>query len=145
MGKDDYVFVIFGGASQYSGGDVNEFVWMRRIANQTFHESKRMEHIVGPKMAQAMLYMFCYYKLHPFEFHPGYAKEMDREDGSSVPRPNLGTRLRNGQFPHRSFILEVSTNARLNSARLVLLCHSRSENLMEQSISTTIVYDPTIR
>lgn len=33
----DYMLVIFGGTSQYDGDDINKFLWMPKIANQTFH------------------------------------------------------------------------------------------------------------
>jgi dolichyl-diphosphooligosaccharide--protein glycosyltransferase len=76
----DYMLVIFGGASQYSGDDVNKFLWMPRIANQTFTNiSGDMYlhpggYLVGEKMAvnmtSAAIYKFWYHNFAKFTISP---------------------------------------------------------------------------
>ena len=82
------MLVIFGGAAQYSGDDINKFLWMPRIANQTFtnisgsmYQPSPYEHIVGPKMTvnmtNSMIYKFCYNNFARFQLHPSYPKGTD--------------------------------------------------------------------
>ena len=88
MMEADYMLVIFGGAAQYSGDDINKFLWMPRIANQTFtnisgsmYQPSPYEHIVGQKMtvnmSNSMLYKFCYNNFGRYQLHPSYPKGTD--------------------------------------------------------------------
>ena len=74
MMEADYMLVIFGGASGYDGDDINKFLWMPKIANQTFtnisgdmYISSPYEPVVGPKMTvnmtHSMMFKFCYNNL----------------------------------------------------------------------------------
>ncbi|KAH7815452.1 putative dolichyl-diphosphooligosaccharide--protein glycosyltransferase subunit STT3B [Monocercomonoides exilis] len=68
----DYILVLFGGMSGYSGDDVNKFLWMVRIGGGVFpriveadYLSKRGEYRVdseaGPAFLNCILYKMCYY------------------------------------------------------------------------------------
>ncbi|OHS92951.1 Oligosaccharyl transferase STT3 subunit family protein [Tritrichomonas foetus] len=84
----DYMLVIFGGAAQYSGDDINKFLWMPRIAHQTFdnitgemYQPSPYEHIIGDRMTQnmtnSMMYRFCYNNFKRFQLHPSYPSGHD--------------------------------------------------------------------
>ena len=82
-----YMLVIFGGASHYSGDDINKFLWMPRIANQTFtnisdtlYQITPYHPVVGERMTtnmtHSMMFKFCYkdfsnYRINP-HFQYGY-------------------------------------------------------------------------
>jgi dolichyl-diphosphooligosaccharide--protein glycosyltransferase len=100
MMEADYMLVIFGGASQYSGDDINKFLWMPRIAHQTFtnisgtmYQNSPYEHIIGPRittnMSASMLFKFCYYNFIRFKLHPNYAPGYDY--ARRVPVPGVET------------------------------------------------------
>lgn len=84
----NYMLVIFGGATQYSGDDINKFLWMPRIAHQTFDNiTGEMYHnpqyggIVGPNIMHnfsiSMMFKFCYNNFKRFQLHPTYPKGTD--------------------------------------------------------------------
>jgi dolichyl-diphosphooligosaccharide--protein glycosyltransferase len=88
MMEADYMLVIFGGASQYSGDDVNKFLWMPRIAHQTFtnisgemYTLPSNSHIVGEKMApnmtSATIYKFWYNNFARFQLRESLPRGHD--------------------------------------------------------------------
>ncbi|EAY09105.1 Oligosaccharyl transferase STT3 subunit family protein [Trichomonas vaginalis G3] len=77
-----YLLVIFGGASGYDGDDINKFMWMPKIANQTFHnisgsmfQKKEGYPIVGQiqtdNMTHSMMFKMCYYNFKDYQIQPG--------------------------------------------------------------------------
>ena len=77
----DYLLVIFGGASEYDGDDINKFLWMPKIANQTFtnisgdlYLRAGQQSLVGKEqtdnMTQSMMFKMCYYNFKDFEIFP---------------------------------------------------------------------------
>ena len=99
MMEADYMLVIFGGASGYDGDDINKFLWMPKIANQTFHNisgdmyvSSPYEPVVGPhmtvNMTHSMMFKFCYYNFNRFVFHPQIPKGFDLMRQVDVPHLN---------------------------------------------------------
>jgi dolichyl-diphosphooligosaccharide--protein glycosyltransferase len=84
----DYMLVIFGGASKYSGDDVNKFLWMPRIAHQTFanitgdmYTLPSNSHVVAERMAENMtsatIYKFWYNNFARFQLHESIPKGTD--------------------------------------------------------------------
>ncbi|KAH0785228.1 Oligosaccharyl transferase STT3 subunit family protein [Histomonas meleagridis] len=84
----DYMLVIFGGASAYSGDDINKFLWMPRIANQTFTNISGDMYQVNPysgpvgeqmtnNMTNSMMFKFCYNNFKRFQLYPTQPKGMD--------------------------------------------------------------------
>ncbi|KAK2950221.1 putative Dolichyl-diphosphooligosaccharide--protein glycosyltransferase subunit STT3 [Blattamonas nauphoetae] len=68
----DYILVVFGGMSGFSGDDINKFLWMVRIGGGVFprikekdYLSKRGEYRVdreaGPAFLTSLMYSMCYY------------------------------------------------------------------------------------
>ena len=68
----NYVLVIFGGMSYYSGDDISKFLWMVRIAAGVFPQIKetnyysngqyRIDSDVSPTMRDCLMYRLCYYR-----------------------------------------------------------------------------------
>ena len=84
----DYLLVIFGGASGYDGDDINKFLWMPKIANQTFtnisgnlYQKRNAYGIVGQSqtdnMTNSMMFKMCYYNFKDFQIHPSVKKTFD--------------------------------------------------------------------
>ena len=88
MMEANYLLVVFGGASGYDGDDINKFLWMPKIANQTFHnisgtmyQTTPYSPIVGNtqtnNMTNSMMFKMCYYQFKRFQIHPTVPKGMD--------------------------------------------------------------------
>jgi dolichyl-diphosphooligosaccharide--protein glycosyltransferase len=68
----NYVLVIFGGMSQYSGDDISKFLWMVRIAagvfpkikeNNYYHKGHyRVDKLVSKTMSESLMYRLAYYR-----------------------------------------------------------------------------------
>merc|ERR1711908_239540 len=68
----NYVLVIFGGMSNYSGDDISKFLWMVRIAAGVFPKIKennyynrghyRVDKEASPTMKKSLMYRLCYYR-----------------------------------------------------------------------------------
>lgn len=67
----DYVMVLFGGYTGFSGDDMNKFSWILRIAGNVYPNIKRSEYMKGnlnigddmpPKLRESVMYKLCYYK-----------------------------------------------------------------------------------
>jgi len=64
----DYVLVIFGGASGYSGDDINKFLWMVRIGglNEREYFTSQGEYRIdsggSPVLLNCLMYKLCYYR-----------------------------------------------------------------------------------
>jgi len=68
----NYVLVIFGGMSNYSGDDISKFLWMVRIAAGVFPQIKennyysrghyRVDSEVSPTMKNCLMYKLAYYR-----------------------------------------------------------------------------------
>jgi dolichyl-diphosphooligosaccharide--protein glycosyltransferase len=98
----DYMMVIFGGASQYQGDDINKFLWMPRIANQTFTNisgdmyigrSGIVGEFMTANMTGSMLFKFSYYNFGRFSFHPSMPMGLDMARFVKLPNAKLSVRL----------------------------------------------------
>jgi len=79
----NYVLVIFGGVSYYSGDDISKFLWMIRIGGNNFYQSNlllagvfpqikennyynngvyRIDSEASPTMKNCLMYKLCYYR-----------------------------------------------------------------------------------
>ncbi|OHT08326.1 Oligosaccharyl transferase STT3 subunit family protein [Tritrichomonas foetus] len=114
----DYMLVIFGGACGYDGDDINKFLWMPKIANQTFtnisgdmYMSSPYESIVGPNMrinmTNSMMFRFCYNNFKRYQFHPSLPQGMDLMRYTQVP--NLDIKLTHFQeaFTSKHWIVRI--------------------------------------
>ena len=69
----DYVLVLYGGVSRYSGDDINKFLWPIRIASGVFPDKVQESDFIGSrgytvdetateKMKNSVMYKLCYYR-----------------------------------------------------------------------------------
>jgi len=97
----DYVLVIFGGYSHYSGDDINKFLWMVRIGGGVFPHIKeedyygngqyRIDKGGSETMLNCLMYKLCYYRFDEVRspYHRGAGFDS----------------LRNGEMGHKGFKL----------------------------------------
>jgi dolichyl-diphosphooligosaccharide--protein glycosyltransferase len=118
MMEADYMLVVFGGASAYDGDDINKFLWMPKIANQTFtnisgdmYISGANEAVAAPHMTHnmtlSMMFRFCYHNFRRFQFHPTVSIGTDL--ARRTPVPNLDIKLVNFQeaFTTKNWIIRI--------------------------------------
>ncbi|EZG66584.1 oligosaccharyl transferase STT3 [Gregarina niphandrodes] len=73
----DYVFVLFGGVTRYSGDDLNKFVWIIRIASREFPDCPTEEEFMSPytggyevgeqaspTLRSSLMYLLSYHNFH---------------------------------------------------------------------------------
>lgn len=115
----DYMLVVFGGASGYDGDDINKFMWMPRIANQTFtnisgglYMQPRQPTLVGAyqthNMTNSMMFKFCYHNFKRFRFHPSVPNGYDLARRDEI-KQGLDIRLKNFEeaYTTKNWILRI--------------------------------------
>lgn len=114
----NYMLVIFGGASGYDGDDINKFLWMPKIANQTFHnisgdmyQVSPYEPVAGARMTHnmtiSMMFKFCYYNFKRFQFHPQVPKGMDLMRYQQIPNLDIKLNLFQEAFTSKHWIVRI--------------------------------------
>jgi len=103
----DYVLVIFGGMTGYSGDDINKFLWMVRIGGGVFPHIKEPDYFGGgqyrmdaggsPTMLNCMMYKASYYRFDELKI--------------DYSRPAGFDRARNVEIGHKGFELDVLDEA----------------------------------
>ena len=83
----DYVLVIYGGNSHYSGDDINKFLWMVRIGGGVYPHIKeenylsrygyRTDSSVTPTMRNSLMYRLAYYRTWQVDTAQGKPKGWD--------------------------------------------------------------------
>ena len=118
MMEADYMLVVFGGASGYDGDDINKFLWMPKIANQTFHNisgdmyvSSPYEPVVGPhmtvNMTHSMMFKFCYHNFKRFQFHPQVPKGFDLMRKVNIPHLDFKLTHFQEAFSSKHWIIRI--------------------------------------
>lgn len=95
----NYVLVIFGGFSQYSGDDINKFIWMIRIAagyyprvkedNYFARGSYRVDSGATETMLNCMMYKFSYYRFDEVKASHKNPEGYDMVRNSVIGRKNI--------------------------------------------------------
>jgi dolichyl-diphosphooligosaccharide--protein glycosyltransferase len=118
MMEADYMLVVFGGASGYDGDDINKFLWMPKIANQTFtnisgdmYISSAYEPTVGPhmtvNMTHSMMFRFCYYNFKRFQFHAQVQRGTDLARWVQVPHLDIKLTHFQEAFTSKNWIIRI--------------------------------------
>ena len=114
-----YMLVIFGGATRYSGDDISKFLWMPRIANQTFHnisgdmyQPSPWSPIVGTdmtvNMTNSMMFKFCYNNYKKWTPHPQFRPGFDLTRNTNIPNINsISLSLFEEAFTTRNWIVRI--------------------------------------
>nr|CDS28695.2 oligosaccharyl transferase [Hymenolepis microstoma] len=97
----DYVLIIFGGMSGYSGDDINKFLWMVRIAQgehpKDIHEQDyytaqgeyRIDHMAPPAMVNSLMYKMSYYRFAEMTIDPRMPAGFDRARNAEIGVKNI--------------------------------------------------------
>lgn len=125
----DYVLVIYGGISRYSGDDINKFLWMVRIGggvyphiNEEDYVSKygyRIDNMVLPAMKNCLMYKLCYYRT--WEVDTAYGK------------PKGYDNVRNANPGYKNFKLHYFTEA-FTSERWIVRIYRRNNRANREAI-----------
>jgi len=91
----DYVLVIFGGLTGYSGDDINKFLWMVRIAGGVFPWIKEPDYFTprgeyrvdaegAPALLNSLMYKLSYYRFGSTQLEPGKPTGFDRVRNAEI-------------------------------------------------------------
>lgn len=84
----DYVMVLFGGKTGFSGDDMNKFLWIIRIAGNTFPHIKESDYVpdgyhldsrISDKMKNSVMYKLNYYRFWEDDIGRGKGYDMVRK------------------------------------------------------------------
>jgi hypothetical protein len=98
----DYVLIIFGGFSGYSGDDINKFYWMERIGGGVFPNEVpkerdfvgrdgqlRVDKDAGPAMLNCLMYKLSYHRFGEVSMGWNYPKGLDRARNQEIANKNV--------------------------------------------------------
>ncbi|VDO04034.1 unnamed protein product [Rodentolepis nana] len=115
----DYVLIIFGGMSGYSGDDINKFLWMVRIAQgehpKDIHEQDyytaqgdyRIDHTAPPAMVNSLMYKMSYYRFAEMTIDPRMPAGFDRARNSEIGVKNIKLTHLEEAFTSEHWIVRV--------------------------------------
>ena len=97
----NYVLVIFGGFSSYSGDDINKFIWIIRITSGYYPRVKEENFIKGgyrvdagasETMLNCMMYKFSFYRFDETKSQKNQPEGYDLVRGTVMGRKNIKLR-----------------------------------------------------
>ncbi|KAL5966323.1 Dolichyl-diphosphooligosaccharide--protein glycosyltransferase subunit STT3B [Taenia solium] len=115
----DYVLIIFGGVSGYSGDDINKFLWMVRIAQgehpKDIHEQDyytaqgeyRIDHQVPKAMFNSLMYKMSYYRFAEIRLDPRMPVGFDRARNAEIGVKNIELTHLEEAFTSEHWIVRV--------------------------------------
>nr|CDS21405.1 oligosaccharyl transferase [Echinococcus granulosus] len=115
----DYVLIIFGGVSGYSGDDINKFLWMVRIAQgehpKDIHEQDyytaqgeyRVDHQVPKTMVNSLMYKMSYYRFAEIRLDPRMPAGYDRARNTEIGVKNIELTHLEEAFTSEHWIVRV--------------------------------------
>lgn len=86
----DYLMVVFGGKTGYSGDDINKFLWILRIAANVYPHLKEsdftingyvVDNRISPAFKNSIMYKLCYYRYWEDDTHRGKGFDLVRNSG----------------------------------------------------------------
>ena len=113
----DYVLVIFGGYSGYSGDDINKFIWIVRITSGYYPRTKEKNYI-GPSgyrtdnagtetMFNSMMYKFSYYRFDETKSSRSTQEGYDIARGYTIGRKNIKLKYFNEAYTTQNWIVRI--------------------------------------
>jgi dolichyl-diphosphooligosaccharide--protein glycosyltransferase len=114
----DYMLVVFGGMADYDEDDINKFLWMPQIANQTFrnisgdmYQSGPDESCVGQhmtvNMSASMLFKFCYYNFGRFRFPDSVPRGTDMMRKTQIANLDFTLNWFEEAFTSKNWIVRI--------------------------------------
>eukprot|EP01017_Pseudomicrothorax_dubius_P006254 TRINITY_DN11755_c0_g1_i1.p1 TRINITY_DN11755_c0_g1~~TRINITY_DN11755_c0_g1_i1.p1 ORF type:complete len:762 (+),score=212.95 TRINITY_DN11755_c0_g1_i1:119-2404(+) len=150
----DYVLVIFGGFSYYSGDDINKFLWMVRIGGGVFPHIKeedyygrgqyRIDQHATPTMLNCLMYKLCYYRFDEVKTDywkpPGY----DTVRGTEIGHKGFKLKRFEEAFTSERWIVRIY-KVKPRENRDGLSIRSRSVVSMPEKLSEATLGGPTFK
>ena len=113
----NYVLVIFGGYSAYSGDDINKFIWIVRITSGYYPRTKE-ENYIGPKgyktdasatetMLESMMYKFSYYRFDEAKPSRSQQEGYDLVRGYVIGKKNIKLRHFSEAYTTDNWIVRI--------------------------------------
>lgn len=113
----NYVLVIFGGFSAYSGDDINKFIWIIRITSGYYPRIKE-ENYISPTgyrtdagatetMLNSMMYKFSYYRFDEVKASRGSPEGHDLVRGYVIGRKNIKLRHFSEAYTTDNWIVRI--------------------------------------
>lgn len=134
----DYVLVIFGGVTGYSGDDINKFLWMVRIGGGVFPHIKEPDYFAGgqfrvdaggsPTLLNCMMYKLCYYRFDELQ--------------AEYSRPGGYDRARNVEIGNKGFELTHLEEAFTSEHWIVRIFKVKKRETFDATSSAPSLKDP---
>lgn len=113
----NYVLVIFGGFSAYSGDDINKFIWIIRITSGYYPRIKE-ENYISPSgyrtdasatetMLNSMMYKFSYYRFDEVKASRSSPEGHDLVRGYVIGRKNIKLRHFSEAYTTDNWIVRI--------------------------------------
>ncbi|CAL2035993.1 unnamed protein product [Caenorhabditis brenneri] len=127
----DYILVIFGGVSMYTGDDINKFLWMVRIAQgehpndirESNYVSASGEYTTGAGAPEAMfdslLYKMCYYHFAETQLGPNNQIGYDRARGYVIGHKNIKLEYIEEAFTTYNWLVRIYKRKKLPNRPVV--------------------------
>jgi dolichyl-diphosphooligosaccharide--protein glycosyltransferase len=113
----DYVLVIFGGLSAYSGDDINKFIWIIRITAGYYPRVKeenflargnyRIDSGASETMLNSMMYKFSYYRFDEVKTSRSQPEGYDLVRGAVMGRKNIKLRHFSEAYTTENWIVRI--------------------------------------
>ena len=112
----NYVLVIFGGYSGYSGDDINKFIWIIRITSGYYPKVKEENFVKGgyrsdssasETMLNSMMYKFSYYRFDEVKSRGNQVEGYDVTRGYVMGRKNIKMRHFSEAYTTDNWIVRV--------------------------------------
>jgi len=113
----DYVLVIFGGYSHYSGDDINKFLWMVRIGGGVYPHIKeedyyakgsyRVDTYASETMLNCLMYKLCYYRFDEVRTNPQKPAGWDSLRGGEIGHKGFKLRRFEEAFTSENWIVRI--------------------------------------
>jgi len=113
----DYVLVIFGGYSHYSGDDINKFLWMVRIGGGVYPHIKeedyyakgayRVDQYATETMLHCLMYKLSYYRFDEVRTHPQKPGGYDSLRGAEIGHKGFKLRRFEEAFTSENWIVRL--------------------------------------
>ena len=110
----DYVLVIFGGKTGYGGDDINKFLWIIRIAGNTFPSIKesdfttngyRVDSAISPTFKNSIMYKLNYYRF--WEEDNGRGKGFDAVRNARIGHTHYKLKYFEEVFTSRRWLIRI--------------------------------------
>uniref|UniRef100_A0A0V0JAZ8 dolichyl-diphosphooligosaccharide--protein glycotransferase n=2 Tax=Schistocephalus solidus TaxID=70667 RepID=A0A0V0JAZ8_SCHSO len=115
----DYVLVIFGGFTGYSGDDINKFLWMVRIAEGehpteiresdyfTAQGEYRVDHQAPKTFVNSLMYKMSYYRFGEIKFDSRMPSGYDRTRNVEIGQKNIDLRYLEEAFTSEHWLVRI--------------------------------------